>query len=39
MIVYIQVRKYVLAKAGDIRRIRSNADEMTQIFASEKSVV
>lgn len=39
MIAYTQVRKYVLAKAGDIRGIRTDADEMTQTFASEKSVV
>lgn len=39
MIVYTQVTKYVLAKVGGVGGIRSDADEVTQTFRIEKSLV
>lgn len=39
MVVYTQVTKYVLAKMVDVGGIRSDADEVTQTFRIEKSLV
>lgn len=39
MVVYMQVKESVLAKVGGVGGIRSDADEMTQTFRIEKSLV
>lgn len=39
MVVYTQVREYVLAKVGGVGGIRSDADEMTQTLRTEESLV